>query len=354
MNRQFSQEQVIYKNDPYSNQTDRGCGTFSLWRDCAGTPTNRSRHDSLPQDGRNQVRYTTTDAILHQPDRPKVIVKPCPNNSSSSLMTKSTSSLENENGNSSCYDVAAKLPLVNNYCRNACVDFEFMQNEQLADAAYVYCDTQCRPAKVSSNLLEPPVQYTSAEYTRYHHHQQQQQPNHRYHIPMYNHQNPHLIVDDRFLPPSTASLSSSVFQLSPQPYFDDTVELSPANSVDDFPPPLRPISCEDQIRNLYFMQQSTDECSDSDSSTKVVKSSIHPQQTKHVTFANCPPSRHNNAMHALNSCSLDNYNNYADNLPFANENVGTIKGKSNVVNGQFCNNRKSISEIFNSETSCTG
>lgn len=374
---QLIQQEFIYDNDnihhrQHQQQTnqvnDAGCHTFAFWRECAGTPPAktppvRTRHEAAGSKKETNlvVRYTTADAILHQPDRPKVIVKPCP-----APKTKSTTNLnQNSNGNS-LYDCDDKIGKDDKrYCR-AEGNFAFAQPEQYAQA-YAYYDPHSNSAMLSTCMQElsdyqMPANgmnghsvYSNAEYALH-----LQDPLLDYVEYPVNHNYQQLILDQRLLQPSMTSScisTSSIFQLSPQPYLDEFVELSPATSVDDFPPPLRPISCEEQIRNLHYLQQppATMEYrnNETDNNYSMKNAKQNQSHEKRVTFASCPPSRHKNTMQALNACSLDNYN-YIDNLPFANENVGTIKGKMNNANGQHCNNRKSINEIFNADSPYTG
>lgn len=140
------------------------------------------------------------------------------------------------------------------------------------------------------------------------------------------------------LPVSGPPNSLAVFQLSSGASLNDSVELSPATSVEEFPPPPSPITCEQTVRALRSMRegpaqpetveqppifgtstylvghQQNRQCHSANGSPAIPKKPVAPVLPSQ-------PGR-NDSITSIDSTSS------GDTIPFANENVGTIRQKS--------------------------
>lgn len=374
-----------YSHLSTESNSNNGYDTFPPWREkIKGKVTAASENYSTNSPDVTRAHYVTTEAVVHHNDRPKVTVKPRPiakivaktKRGSRGDVSQTEADYYLENVAVSCEDLKTSLPQsplrkqANN--QGGYVNGDVGGGSQYEKSSmYDNCDSKYRPCLPSNNVG-----------TNHKHNQQMN------HVSISNCSTmPSNCANNS---PKTSSLvqrshSSStkeapvppkkppppqahIFQLSSHPCLDESFELSPAPSVDEFPPPPYPIMCEEQIRNLRSIKENPptvdDDCLSQcgDHVYAVAPAPAAYSDDRHSCCLTTPtgtivrrrPLNHDGlAKQNRNdsTASMDS-NSSTETLPFANENVGTIKQKNGVGNSsapasQTATPRRHVSDVFN-------
>uniref|UniRef100_A0A915IU74 SAM domain-containing protein n=1 Tax=Romanomermis culicivorax TaxID=13658 RepID=A0A915IU74_ROMCU len=135
------------------------------------------------------------------------------------------------------------------------------------------------------------------------------------------------------------SSTASIFRRNGGPVLskagEPTTELSPAPSMEDFPPPPDPLMCEEHIKQLRTINFS---CNENYNTLQQNPWPSNQQKTRSLSLTTAPSCLKSPLLNTqrqatiingndTESCLSINSNSSSEALPFANENIGTIRQK---------------------------